>query len=61
MNKLVEIIEESELSDKKTRINKIRTDQLIGIEKSTTMFTLAISNMLFRGDGKSKLSFAEFL
>lgn len=43
MNKRVEMIQESHLPDKKTRIDNIRINPLIGIEKSTTMFTLAIS------------------
>ena len=46
LNKLIKIVEDSDLTDKKSIINDIRTHQLIGIEKSTTMFTLALSNML---------------
>lgn len=60
MNKIIETIKNSELQDKKERIANIKTNQLIGIEKSTTMFTLAISNMLFRGDGKSQISNEDF-
>ena len=55
MNKLISEIESSNLSDKKERINKLKQNQLIGFEKSTTMYSLAISNMLFRGDGKSRI------
>lgn len=55
MNKLITEIEASSLSDKKERVNKIKENQLIGFEKSSTMYSLAISNMLFRGDGKSRI------
>ena len=60
MNKLVEIIENSDLQDKKHRIENIKSNQLIGIEKSSTMYSLAISNMLFRGDGKSQIFNEDF-
>lgn len=60
MNKLIDIIGSSKLPNKKERIANIKTRQLIGIEKSTTMFTLAISNMLFRGDGKSQIFHEDF-
>ncbi|MBI2458956.1 MAG: N-6 DNA methylase [Parcubacteria group bacterium] len=60
MNKLVDEIEKSNLSDKKERIKNIKTKQLIGLEKSSTMYSLAISNMLFRGDGKSQIFNEDF-
>lgn len=60
MNKLVDEIENSNLSNKKERINKIKSNQLIGFEKSSTMYSLAISNMLFRGDGKSQIFNEDF-
>ncbi len=60
MNKLVDEIEKSKLSDKKERIRNIKTRQLIGFEKSSTMYSLAISNMLFRGDGKSQIFNEDF-
>ncbi|MDA8576142.1 N-6 DNA methylase [Candidatus Marinamargulisbacteria bacterium] len=60
MNKLVDIISKSSIADKSERINNIKQNQLIGFEKSNTMFTLAISNMLFRGDGKSKIFNVDF-
>lgn len=60
MNKLVEIIEQSSLPNKKQKINTIKTMQLIGIEKSPTMYNLAVSNMLFRGDGKSQIFNEDF-
>lgn len=55
MNKLVTEIENSNLSNKKEKINKLKQNQLVGFEKSSTMYSLAISNMLFRGDGKSRI------
>ena len=60
MNKLVDEIENSNLSDKKERVRNIKTKQLIGFEKSSTMYSLAISNMLFRGDGKSQIFNEDF-
>ncbi len=60
MNKLIEKIEKSELHDKKERIKNIKNNQLIGFEKNSTMYSLAISNMLFRGDGKSQIFNEDF-
>ena len=34
---------------------KIRSEQLVGIEKRTDMFTFACANMMMRGDGKSNI------
>lgn len=39
-------------SDKKS---KIKSEQLIGVERRADMFTYACSNMMFRGDGKSNI------
>ncbi|MDD4877430.1 MAG: N-6 DNA methylase [Candidatus Nanoarchaeia archaeon] len=55
MNKIIEEITDSSIKNKKDLIDKVKHKQLIGIEKNTTMYTLAISNMLFRGDGKSNI------
>lgn len=55
MNRLMTEIENSSIANKTERINSIKEHQLIGFEKSTTMYSLAISNMLFRGDGKSRI------
>ncbi|TFF34142.1 N-6 DNA methylase [Mucilaginibacter psychrotolerans] len=55
MNKLVHEIELSQLANKQEKIKKLKQNQLIGFEKSSTMYSLAISNMLFRGDGKSRI------
>ncbi|TAE75506.1 MAG: methyltransferase [Bacteroidetes bacterium] len=35
--------------------NKIKSSQLVGVERRPDMFTYACSNMLFRGDGKSNI------
>lgn len=55
MNRLISEIQNSDMPDKNERIKKVKEKQLIGFEKSTTMYSLAISNMLFRGDGKSRI------
>lgn len=60
MNKLISEIESSTLANKEDRIKKLKQNQLIGFEKSSTMYSLAISNMLFRGDGKSRIFNADF-
>ncbi|CAP18449.1 N-6 adenine specific DNA methyltransferase [Candidatus Phytoplasma mali] len=41
-------------------INKIKQNQIIGFDKDPTMYTLSISNMLFRGDGKSQIYNLDF-
>lgn len=40
---------------------KIRRDQLFGIELQSYMFTIATTNMILRGDGKSNLQNMDFL
>ena len=55
MNRLISEIENSSVANKKDKVKKIKEKQLVGFEKSTTMYSLAISNMLFRGDGKSRI------
>ena len=60
MNKLVDIISNSKIVNKQERIKNIKQEQLIGFEKSNTMYSLAISNMLFRCDGKSKINNIDF-
>ncbi len=55
MNKLISEIENSNIANKQEKIKTLKENQLIGFEKSTTMYSLAISNMLFRGDGKSRI------
>jgi len=60
MNKLIDSISHSDVADKTTRINNVKQNQLLGFEKSNTMYSLAISNMLFRGDGKSRIHNIDF-
>jgi len=37
------------------KINKIKENQLMGIEKDPQMYTLAATNMIMRGDGSAKI------
>ena len=60
MNTLVENIQNSDVPNKKEKIQQIKNNQLIGFEKNPTMFSLSISNMLFRGDGKSRVYHLDF-
>ncbi|MCM2466488.1 HsdM family class I SAM-dependent methyltransferase [Methanoculleus oceani] len=60
MNKLVETISSSSLPNKERRIQDIKSTKLIGFEKNPTMYSLAISNMLFRGDGKSQIFYCDY-
>ena len=55
MNKIVSLIQNSDRSDKAEAINRVKANQLIGFELNPTMYICAISNMLFRGDGKSNI------
>lgn len=60
MNKLIETINSSSMQNKETLIQDIKTTKLIGFEKNPTMYSLAISNMLFRGDGKSQIFYCDY-
>ena len=60
MNKILNCIETSKLSNKQELSKKVKEKQLIGFEKNPTMFALSISNMLFRGDGKSHIYHTDF-
>jgi len=55
MNALVAKIRSSNRSDKDEAIKKVKEKQLLGFELNPTMYICAISNMLFRGDGKSSI------
>lgn len=55
MNKMVKATDEIE------RIRSIKRDQLFGIELQPYMFTIATTNMILRGDGKSNLQISDFL
>lgn len=48
-------------TDDKTQQNKIRKNQLHGLELQPYMFTIATTNMILRGDGKSNLEQEDFL
>lgn len=60
MNKIVWEIENSNIPNKKEKITLVKQNQLLWFEKSSTMYSLAISNMLFRWDGKSKIYNTDF-
>lgn len=49
------------MSDKKSVQENIRKNQLFGIESQPYMFTIATTNMILRGDGKSNLEPEDFL
>jgi len=48
-------------TDKQDQQRKIRKDQLHGLELQPYMFTIATTNMILRGDGKSNLEQEDFL
>jgi type I restriction-modification system DNA methylase subunit len=48
-------------TDKPEQQQKIRKDQLHGLELQPYMFTIATTNMILRGDGKSNLEQEDFL
>ena len=55
MHKMVKLTEDD------TQRRSIRRDQLFGIELQSYMFTIATTNMILRGDGKSNLHNLDFL
>lgn len=48
-------------TDNETERRNIRQNQLFGIEDQSYMFTIATTNMILRGDGKSNLQNLDFL
>jgi type I restriction-modification system DNA methylase subunit len=50
-----------ELAKDKTQKNNIRKNQIYGIEFREDMFSIATTNMILRGDGKSNLEQNDFL
>lgn len=60
MNKIHRIIDDSSYRKKESKKNNVKERQLLGFELNTTMYSLAISNMLFRGDGKSRIFNEDF-
>lgn len=55
MNALINKINSSKRTDKDEAIKTVKESQLLGFELNPTMYICAISNMLFRGDGKSSI------
>ena len=39
----------------KNKVSKIKSEQLLGVEKNIKMYTLAATNMILRGDGSSNI------
>lgn len=60
MNRINDIIDASSFENKTELKNNVKSKQLLGFDLNTTMYSLAISNMLFRGDGKSKIYNEDF-
>ncbi len=61
MYKMIEDIKNSNLSekDKEKKIAHIKEKQLIGVEQNSKLFTMAASNMYFKGDGKTNLIYGD--
>ena len=55
MHKMIKTTED------KIEIKNIKKNQLFGIEEQSYMFTIATTNMILRGDGKSNLENKDFL
>jgi len=55
MNILLEKIGSGVRPDKDKAIAKVKEKQLLGFEVNSTMYICAVSNMLFRGDGKASI------
>ena len=55
MHKMVKMTEDE------SQRRSIKRDQLFGIELQSYMFTIATTNMILRGDGKSNLHNMDFL
>lgn len=49
------------MTDDESLRRSIKRDQLFGIELQSYMFTIATTNMILRGDGKSNLHNMDFL
>lgn len=60
MRRIAVTIQESDLADKQARIRNLKSKQLVGFEINSTMYSLSISNMLFKGDGKSNIFNEDF-
>ena len=60
MNKLNDLIRISGSHDITERLSGVKQNQLLGFEVNSTMYALSVSNMLFRGDGKSRVYNTDF-
>lgn len=60
MNAINHRIDTSDIANKTELKGNVKQRQLIGFESNSMMYTLAISNMLFRGDGKSQIYHEDF-
>jgi len=60
MNKIISQIEQSSLNKKSELIANVKSKQIIGFEIDPYIYALALSNMLFRGDGKSQVFQEDF-
>lgn len=59
MRGIMTMIDDSVLPNKTKQKDSVKTKQLIGFEKNATMYTCALSNMMFHGDGKSNLYYCD--
>ncbi len=55
MNALISKIRKGNRTDKEEAIRLVKEKQLLGFEIDPTMYICGISNMMFRGDGKSSI------
>lgn len=55
LNRIINKINSGDRVDKQEAMGKVKENQLLGFEINPTMYICAISNMLFRGDGKSSI------
>lgn len=55
LNSITQKIKDSDRTDKNFAVTNAKKTQLLGFEINPTMYICAISNMLFRGDGKSSI------
>lgn len=60
MQRITAEINSSDLPDKQSRIRNLKKKQLLGFEINSTMYSLSVSNMLFKGDGKSSIYNEDF-
>lgn len=60
MNRMVQMSKKNKKQEEReAQIEQIKRHQLLGIESQEKMFTVATTNMILRGDGKSNLQLAD--